>query len=77
MKHGTIPVGIVADRCFNCFSIGQRTEFGLDAGAPEVSEKEVQAAEVQIAAKNMTDRSGLVYFCPPMLRSSSKYCKAG
>ena len=36
------------------------TRMSLDAGPPQVSEKEVQAAEVQVAAEDMTDRFGLV-----------------
>jgi hypothetical protein len=44
----------------DCSSIGQRTEFGLDAGLPQVSEKKIQAAEVEVAAIDVTDRCGLV-----------------
>src|SRR5262245_6801079 len=40
----------------DCSSIGQRTELGLDSSPPQVSEKKVQTAEVEVAAEDMTDR---------------------
>jgi hypothetical protein len=36
------------------------SKLGLDAGPPQVGEKKVQAAEVQVAAEDMADRFGLV-----------------
>ena len=43
----------------DCSSIGKLTQFGLNAGPPQVSEKKIQAAEVEVAAEDMPDGLGL------------------